>query len=55
LEQYRADWHRAQYWSWRSGDATALQMMQLLGIIAVLEREEDNRILMVVHDAKKTS
>jgi hypothetical protein len=25
----------AQYWSWRSGDATTLQMMQLLGMIAV--------------------
>jgi hypothetical protein len=33
--QYKADWHTEQYWSWRSGDTIALQMMQLLGMIAV--------------------
>ena len=37
LEQYyRADsWQAAQYWNWRFGDATALQMKQLFGMIAV--------------------
>jgi hypothetical protein len=34
----KADWQAAQYWSWRFrfGDATALQMMQLLGMITVV-------------------
>jgi hypothetical protein len=30
-----ADWQAAQYWTRISGDATALQTMQLLGMIAV--------------------
>jgi hypothetical protein len=31
-----AEWQEAsQYWSWRSGDATAIQMMQLVGMIDV--------------------
>ena len=38
LEQYsKADWQAAQYWSMMSGDATALQTTQLLGMVAVLE------------------
>jgi hypothetical protein len=32
LEQYKADWP-SQYQSWRSGEASAKQMMQLLGMI----------------------
>jgi hypothetical protein len=41
LEQYEADWHAAQYTSWRSGDSPALQMIQLLRMInTVLEWSE---------------
>jgi hypothetical protein len=36
-KQYKADWQAAQYWSRTSGDATTLEMMQLLGMIAAVE------------------
>jgi hypothetical protein len=33
MEQYTADWHTEQYWSRISGDAKALQVQQLLGMV----------------------
>jgi hypothetical protein len=37
LEQYRADWQASQYQSWRSGETSAKQVMQHLGMGMMFE------------------
>jgi hypothetical protein len=39
-----ADWHVAQYWSWRSCDATALQTMQLLSMVDVRAEQRRTKV-----------